>query len=224
MLLRGSCKQAEWETGLPLNPIIFRLCGLQLVCPTRLNFAPALQKYRMRIILCVLPLVMLMLTACDQANNAEGAREEVMELREKVNAAESEEIRQQYTRELVAQYLDYVEQFPEDSLAADYLFSAANLEANALQNFERGEELFLQVVEKYPQHERASDALFIAAFVNENVFQDEQRAEELYRRVVEEYPQDDYADDARFSLENMGRDPEELLEEIQKRAGADTVQ
>jgi len=46
----------------------------------------------------------------------------------------------------------------------------------------------------------------------------------LYREFLQKYPNHEFADDAELSLKNLGKTPEELLEQFQKTATGDSIQ
>ena len=58
-------------------------------------------------------------------------------------------------REVVALYVDFANNFPEDSLAPEYLFKAAEIQKNYLREYDEAIYLLEQAYEKYTDHPRA---------------------------------------------------------------------
>lgn len=59
--------------------------------------------------------------------------------------------------------------------------------------------------------------MFLKAFVLENQAQKYDQAKEVYEEFILLYPGHVMADDARYSIENMGKTPEELIEEFERQ-------
>jgi len=119
-------------------------------------------------------------------------------------------------KSLVDAYAEYYENFPNDSLSAEYLFRAADISMNLIDP-SRAIELYDKILVAYPDFRKAPQCLFLKAFVYENSLNDLVNAEKYYREFLEQYPDDDFADDAAISLENLGKSPEELIKEFEAR-------
>lgn len=76
--------------------------------------------------------------------------------------------------------------------------------------------VYKKIYEQYPKYENHSDALFMMAFINENNLNDKAQAEMSYQKYLNEFPEGDFAKDAQFSLDNMNKTPEELMEMFKK--------
>lgn len=110
-------------------------------------------------------------------------------------------------------YVDFVKTYPDDEHAAEFLFKAAQ-RSIALQEFNEAVEMLKQITEKYPKSTMVEDALFLAAYTYENHLHDLPQAKMLYEDFLSKYPKGELAEDARYSLENLGKSPEELLNAI----------
>jgi TolA-binding protein len=124
---------------------------------------------------------------------------------------------------LVQLYQEFAGRFPGDSLSPGYLFKAASLLMN-IQRADRSIALFRQVMERYPEHSKAPLALFFIGFVQENQLGLLDQARQSYMLFLEKYPGHDFADDARASIENLGKTPEQMIEEFEARRKADSLQ
>ncbi len=112
-------------------------------------------------------------------------------------------------------YQYYAIENENDSLSPEYLFKAADINMNMNQP-KRSIICFTILLEKYPYFEKSPTALFLKAFVYENQLLDYVNAEKYYKLFLNQYPDSDFADDAEISLKNMGKTPEELIEEFEK--------
>ena len=111
--------------------------------------------------------------------------------------------------ELVELYSEYAKQFPNDSVAAEYLFRSGDLlqgmgrHGDAIQAY-----LKCSRIESYSKKEVA---FFLVGFIYENSLNDLVNARSYYAELLTRYPNHKLANDVRFSLENLGKTPEELI-------------
>jgi TolA-binding protein len=103
----------------------------------------------------------------------------------------------------------------KDSLAADYLFKSADIFMN-MNKANDAIESFNMILEEYPEYKKAPSVLFLKAFIYEDQLDDLANAEKYYKIFLEKYPNSDFADDAEISLNNLGKTPEQLIEEFEK--------
>lgn len=113
----------------------------------------------------------------------------------------------------IAQYTDFVNSFPDDSLSPVFLFRGANLAAQK-GDLPLAIKLLDQLHLDYPKHVDAPKALFLKGFVSETQMGDFKTAEACYREFLTTYPNHELAGDVSFSLDNLGKTPEQLLKEI----------
>lgn len=73
------------------------------------------------------------------------------------------------------------------------------------------------IISKYPNSKEAEQSLFKSAFIYENQFSNLEEAGKRYRAYIQKYPNSDLADDAQITLDNLGKDPAEMLKAIQNR-------
>lgn len=70
----------------------------------------------------------------------------------------------------------------------------------------------------------APKALFYEAFLYENILYDTTQARRLYEDFLSYYPEHELADEVRASLENLGKTPEKLLEDILRKGNTPNEQ
>lgn len=108
----------------------------------------------------------------------------------------------------------YVNQHPDDSAAARYLYTA--MEINLfLKDAEKSVEIGNQIVSQYPESEWAPLSLFLlGSYVYNDMLNDTAQAHVAFQRVIDEYPQSDLVEDARKSIEYLGLTPDQILSRI----------
>jgi tetratricopeptide (TPR) repeat protein len=123
-------------------------------------------------------------------------------------------------------YQKFVNSFPEDSMAAEYLFKKADLH-RSLKNTEQAITTYNLIIEKYPNYIKTPYCLFLKGFIYENELNNLEKAKESYQAFLDTYPNHDLADDVAFSLNNLGKTPEQLIkefEEMQQKILSDSLQ
>jgi len=117
-------------------------------------------------------------------------------------------------RALMDAYVAYATRFDNYENSAEYLFKAGeiamgiNMTAESIKYLDK-------VYNKYPKFERRPYALFLKAFVLENQSNNLEEAERVYKQFIKEFPNHEMADDAKYSIDNMGKSPEELIREFE---------
>lgn len=107
---------------------------------------------------------------------------------------------------------------PENEFSADHLNEAAKV-AKAIQAPLQAIELYDWIQTDYAQTLYGPKAIFLKAFTYENDLGDLEKARENYELFLKNYPNDEFADDAKLLLENLGKDPEELIQKFEKSLG-----
>lgn len=88
--------------------------------------------------------------------------------------------------------------------------------SRAIQAYEKAVELLAEINQRYPNSEVNAQAMFLRAFTLDEGLQRYDEARKIYQQFIETYPDDPFADDARFSLDNLGKDVNELIENFEK--------
>jgi tetratricopeptide (TPR) repeat protein len=104
---------------------------------------------------------------------------------------------------------------PEKSV--NLILKAAGV-AKSIENFNQATQLYYNVAMREPVHPKSPTALFMMAFIYENDLQNMTKAKETYEDFLKKFPEDkDYADDAKMALKNLGKSPEDLIKEFEKK-------
>ena len=107
-----------------------------------------------------------------------------------------------------------------DSTSAENLHKAAET-ARSLGQMDQALMFYDWIMERYQDHPRTPQALFLKAFTYDSDLKEFDQAKVYYTEFIKKYPDNDFAQSAEFLLENLGKDDEELLEILQKKAEAE---
>lgn len=118
--------------------------------------------------------------------------------------------------QLINLYKNFANDYPEHDKSPVYLYNAAGLSADPLQNYDETVQLYKQLAENYPEHDKAPFALMSAAFLLENIFERYNDARVLYREFMKRYPDHELYNDVKFAYENVGTIPDDLLKKIER--------
>jgi outer membrane protein assembly factor BamD (BamD/ComL family) len=116
-------------------------------------------------------------------------------------------------------YIDFADKYPDDELSPEFLFKAGQ-RCNATGDHQQAITLFQKVIDTYPNHRIAEEALFLQGYVYENSLNDMSRAKTVYTAFLKKYPNSELAEDAKLSIENLGKTPEQIFEEMQQKESA----
>jgi TolA-binding protein len=150
------------------------------------------------------------------ATEKEKLVEEIKLLEDTLEAKATQQINRKLAKDLIDKSKMYAEAYPDDELSPAYLFRAGNV-AVGISLFEDAVHLFETVYQKYIDYDRAPDALFLEGFTYENHMNDIENAKRCYNEFLKRFPDDQLADQVRVVLENIGKSPEELVKDFQKK-------
>lgn len=119
-------------------------------------------------------------------------------------------------KEIIGLYIKYADTYPEDTVSASYLFKAGDI-SSKVNETHQAIQLFGRMVQKYPNHNNSPYALFLQGFIYENQIGDPLKAKPYYESFLKSYPDHQIAGDVRFSLNNLGKSPEELIREFESK-------
>lgn len=104
-----------------------------------------------------------------------------------------------------------------DSSAVDALFKAVALAKNVNKSYAKAIQLLNKIHTDYPKSPRASTALFYEGFTYANELQDYDKAKKIYDKFLAKYPNDPMATSVMAEIENLGKTPDQIIEEFKKR-------
>lgn len=129
---------------------------------------------------------------------------------------------QEKATKLMEAYAMYASGHPDDTHSPEYMFKAGEL-AMGLNRSLDALKYFSITYGRYVNFEKRPYALFLKAFVLENQVKDYDQATQTYKTFIEEYPDHPMRDDAEYSIQNMGKSPEELIKEFESRQGEEKL-
>ena len=161
-----------------------------------------------------------MLAAC---NNNE-AQKKAIESKEKALMDQTKKGKVDTTgvNELLKSYLGYAEAFPADTNGANYLFKAADF-YRYMRKPLRSIELYAKIYNNYPTFQKRPYALFLQGFIFENEVGNLDSAKVKYQQFLAVYPDHAIAHDVKITLNNLGKRPEQLIQEFQAKQLADSA-
>ncbi|MEQ8908908.1 MAG: tetratricopeptide repeat protein [Vicingaceae bacterium] len=179
----------------------------------------------------------LVFTACNSSSKQEEEKKKFIPLekmnltsldeeigkREKALNEDTANVNRQLAAQLMEAYVVYAERFPNYEEAADRLFKAGEL-AMGLGHKVQSIKYFDKVYNDFRDYEKRPYALFMKAFVLENQAMQYDQAKEVYEKFLSEFPSHPMADDAEYSIKNMGKSPEELIREFERRDSLEKAQ
>lgn len=115
--------------------------------------------------------------------------------------------------ELVNNY-SYSSNSPENLFILGQLLQAQEGDSvQKLSNYKKAIEYYSQILSNYPNYSKAPEATFMIAFIYSEIFKDYKLAEQYYKRFLKLYPSHELAQSVQAELDNLGKTPEEILNE-----------
>lgn len=117
-------------------------------------------------------------------------------------------------------YVNFVNKYPKDSVAPEFLMKAADIQSNVLHT-ERAVGLFDRVIEEYPDFEDVPMCYFLKGNAYELNSQYD-KAKATYELFLDKFPDHYMAEQTRTLIPLIGMSPEEMLDAILANAN-DTI-
>ncbi len=157
--------------------------------------------------------VCFVLVACQSEKNKKIAEIKAIEKSLFTNSGSTPDIA--LAEKLTGLYTEYATRFPDDSLAIEYLFKAAEV-TNGIGKPEQAFEMFGSLFAMYPASQKAPLALFMQGFIAETRLFDKEKAKTIYTDFLLKYPDHNLSKDVRFSLDNLDKTDEELIRQFEE--------
>ena len=106
---------------------------------------------------------------------------------------------------------------PGEKSAADHLNEAAKV-AKAIKDPITAIELFNWLSMYFNDTPYGPKSVFLTAFTYENDLNDIEMARKYYNKFIADYPKDEFVPDAKILLQNLGKDPEEIIRQFENEA------
>lgn len=159
--------------------------------------------------------LIFMLLALMACNNEASLKNKIAQQEKQLYDNEEQAFNEELMNDLSENYTKFANKYPGDSLAAEYLFKAADINMNMAKD-EAALEQLEKILQDYPDFEKRAEAMFLKGYIYENYQGDLAQAEKIYKTFLERYPNHEFADDAEMSLNHLGKSPEELVKQFEE--------
>lgn len=116
--------------------------------------------------------------------------------------------------DMVGLYKKFADSYSKDSLAPVYLYRAASLQMNRDKN-EDAIALLDMIIKDHHDFVKLPEAYFLKAFIYDDHIKNINKAHDAYTKFIQKFPESDLVDDAQISIKNLGKTPEQIINEIQ---------
>lgn len=157
--------------------------------------------------------IIVIMVAC---NSKSSLKEKIAGQEQELFDKNQQEMDESLMEKLTTNYVKYADKHPGDSLAAGYLFKAADMNMNLGQTDEAMDQLN-RILKNYESFPKRPECLFMKAYIYENHRGELANARRYYQAFLEKYPDHAFADDVEMSLKHLGKSPEELVKEFEKQ-------
>lgn len=147
--------------------------------------------------------LLCLLAGCSMSK--EKQQEKIDSLEQRVTAGDTSA-----QQELFKCYDKFIGQYPEDSLAPEYLFRKAGILRVEKQG-DQALDALAEIVNRYPQSPRVVECYFLRGLIYEEVFYDQTLAKKSYLNFIERYPDHPLAENARYAIRYLGMSTDEII-------------
>lgn len=117
---------------------------------------------------------------------------------------------------MIANYIDFANNFPKDTLTPVFLFKAAEV-ATATEQYPQALEYYKRITDNFPDYTLYQESLYLQAYLLDNFINDDAQAKAVYEQVIQKYPDSNFAKDSKDAINNLGKTDEELIREFEKK-------
>jgi TolA-binding protein len=108
-------------------------------------------------------------------------------------------------------YQELIKVYPDSMRTPEAYYAIATIFQNQKNDYHKAIQTFRQLIEKYPDHATASSASFLIGFIYNNDLKNIDSARIAYEEFIKHYPNNQLVVSAQFELNNLGKDPAEIL-------------
>lgn len=177
----------------------------------------------MKNLLFILTLSFFFTSCKNSGENAASSMAKIEEIESKMKALPAgTKMDAKMIDEAITAYEAFAKGSPKNEKAPDYLMKAAELQKNQMK-LKEAIAIYDNIMSQFPNSPKAPAAMFMKGFMLENDLKDPEAAKVIYNEFLAKYPQHELADDVTFSLNNIGKTPEQIIEELQAKQKADST-
>ena len=122
--------------------------------------------------------------------------------------------------EAMNNYKTLLEEYPRSNYRVAAKFELGKMyQGNVVPDLSKNEglskavEIYSEIYKEYPDSTQAINSLFMVGFLEANELNRYEEAKETYKKFIEAYPDHPLAVSALAELKNLGKSPEEILQE-----------
>lgn len=156
----------------------------------------------------------LMLASCQFEADDVRLKREIKENEERL-AKDRMHIDTALAIKVLDQYLNFVRDYPMDSLSAEFLFKASDI-ARGVGRFEQSIRLLEQIPQAYPAYPKVPLCMFMQGFIYQNNLDSYGLATQKYTEFIDRFPTHPLASDARNLMSMMTMTEEELMGKLKR--------
>jgi tetratricopeptide (TPR) repeat protein len=161
----------------------------------------------------ILFFIILFIVSC--RSEKEKLTENIKKNEKELSNDSTQVVNRKKAEEMINLYKEYAERYKEDTTSAEYLFRAGDI-SNGIGDYKKAIELYAKCTE-YNNYSKQPIALFLQGFIYETQLGDMVNAKRIYELFLQKYPDNKLANDVRFSLDNLGKSPEDLIKMFEQR-------
>ena len=120
-------------------------------------------------------------------------------------------------REVINLYDNFVRKHPKSKEAPEMLLKSADLH-RSMKNYNIAISVYEKIESDYPEFEKLAQVVFLQGFVFENELGKLDKAKERYEYFLKKYPDHELAKDVTFSLQHLGKSPEDIIREFEQKS------
>ena len=117
---------------------------------------------------------------------------------------------EQYDAAITA-YQELITAYPESARTPEAWYAIGAIYQDQKHSYHQAIQAFRQLLEKYPNHATSSNALFRIGFIYNNDLKNIDSARIAYEDFLKRYPANQLVGAVQFELNNLGKDPAEIL-------------
>lgn len=114
--------------------------------------------------------------------------------------------------ESLQDYQKLVDDYPKSPKVPDALYAIGSISQDQRRDIYRAIRSYRRIVEEYPNSPTASGAQFLIGFLYNNELKNVDSARIAYEEFLKKYPDNPMAPSAKFELENLGKDPNQIMD------------
>ena len=114
--------------------------------------------------------------------------------------------------ESLQNYQQLLDDYPKSPKAPEALFAIGSICQDKRRDIYRAIRCYRRIVQEFPTNATTSGAQFLIGFLYNNELRNLDSAKIAYEDFLRMYPDNPMAPSARFELENLGKDPNEIMD------------